>query len=177
MHCMNINKFKILLLFLLFANQMQAQVSESEVRAAYIERFTRFIDWPVEFENNTFMIAVIGKNPFNTSLDDLFAVTKIKNKNVEIIYTNNINDITNVNLVFISGSEKKRIDEILKAINKKPILLISDTKGFCETGTHINMYVDENKIRYEMNPETLEKSGLRVTSLLLSSAKIVKTDD
>ena len=178
MHCMNINKFKILLLFLLLANLLPAQVSEYEYKAAFIERFTRFIDWPGEFNTiDTFIIAVIGKNPFNNSLDDLFAFTKIKNKNVEIIYTNSINDVTNINLVFISGSEKKRIKEILAAIGDKPILIISDSKGFAERGVHINMYVDENKIRYEMNPETLEKSGLRVTSLLLSSAKIVKTDD
>lgn len=167
----------ILILFCGIYDSVQAQISESEIKAAYIERFTRFIEWPNEIQNNTFKIAVIGKNPFNNSLDDLFAVTKIKNKNVEIIYTNNINDITNANLVFISGSEKKRIDEILKAINKNPILIISDSKGFCETGTHINMYVDENKIRYEMNPETLKKSGLSVISLLLSSANIVKSND
>lgn len=166
-----------LMLFSVVYTSAQAQISESEVKAAYIERFTRFIDWPDEFENKTFKIAVIGENPFNSSLDDLFAETDIKKHNVKLIYTNNLDDITNVNLVFISGSEEKRIKEILKAINKKPILIISDTKGFCELGTHINMYVDENYIRYEINQEALEESGLKVTSLLLASAKIVKTDD
>jgi hypothetical protein len=167
----------LLMLFCVLHHSVQAQISESEVKAAYIERFTRFIEWPDDFEDNAFKIAVIGENPFRTSLNNLFTDTKIKNQNVKLIYTNNINDITNVNLVFISGSEKKRINEILKAIGKRPILIISDTKGFCELGTHINMYVDENYIRYEINQETLEKSSLRVTSLLLASAKIVKSND
>lgn len=167
----------LLLLFCVIHHSVEAQISENEVKAAYIERFTRFIDWPEAFENNTFKIAVFGTNPFNTSLDDLIAVTRIKNQGVKLIYTSKLDDLTHVNMVFISGSEKKRINEILQAIHHKPILIISDTKGFCELGTHINMYVDENYIRYEINPEAFEKSGLSVNSLLLASAKIVKSDE
>lgn len=178
---MKINKFKILLLFLLFVRLLHAQVSEYEYKAAFLERFTRFVEWPNELEsnkfNNTFKIAVIGKNPFNTLLNELFADIKIKNQNVELIYTKDINDLTKVNLVFISSSEKKRIKEILTVIGKMPILIIGDSKGFCEMGIHINMYADGNYIRYEINQRAIEKSGLKVSSLLLASAKIVKTND
>ncbi len=177
---MRLNKFLILLLFLLFANSVHAQVSEYEFKAAFLERFTRFVMWPGELDGkfeNTFKIAVIGKNPFNTTLDELLADIKIKDQKVSLIYTNDINDLNKVNLVFISGSEKKRINEILSVISTKPILIISDSKGFCEMGTHINMYVDGNYIRYEINQKAMEKSGLKVSSLLLASAKIVETDD
>jgi YfiR/HmsC-like len=174
---MKINKLIILLLFLAFAGVLQAQVSEYDYKAAFIERFTRFVEWPEEFEDNTFKVAVFGKNPFNTTLDNLFADIKIKNQDVELIYTNNIVDIIDVNLVFISTSEKKRIKEILAFTDKNPILTIGDSKGFSAKGVHINMYVDDNYIRYEINEIAIEKSDLKVSSLLLASAKIVKTDD
>ncbi len=174
---MKTNKYKILLLLLLFAGSIHAQVSEYEYKAAFIERFTRFVEWPNNIESDTFKIAVIGKNPFNTSLDKLFDGTKIKNQNVEIIYTDKIEDLAKVNLVFISSSEKKRLKEILAFTNKYPILTISDSRGFCAKGVHINMYADDNYIRYEINQDAIEKSGLKVSSLLFASAKIVKTDD
>jgi hypothetical protein len=167
----------LLLLFAVINQTAQAQISESDVKAAFIERFTRFVEWPEEFEDSTFKIAVIGKNPFNNSLEDLFNNIKVKNQNAEIIYTNNISELTNVNLIFISGTEKKRVAEILSAIGEKPILIISDTEGFCQLGTSINMYIDGNNIRYEINKEALEKTGLKVSSRLLASAKIVKTDE
>ena len=44
-------------------------------------------------------------------------------------------------------------------------------------GVHINMYDDDNYIRFEINQEAVEKSKLKVSSLLLASAKIVKSDD
>jgi len=174
---MKTNKYKILLIFLVFASTLQAQVSEYEYKAAFIERFTRFVDWPGGIESDTFKIAVIGKNPINESLANLFADEKIKNKNVKIIYSDNIVDLAEANLVFISSSEKKRIKEILAFTGKYPILTISDSKGFSAKGVHINMYDDNNYIRYEINQEAIEKSGLKVSSLLLASAKIVKAND
>lgn len=160
---------------MLFASTLQAQVSEYEYKAAFIERFTRFIEWPGGIENDTFKIAIIGSNPFKTTLDDLFANLKIKNKNVEIIYTNNMEELTDVNLVYIAASEKKRVNEILAFTDKYSILTIGDSKGFCAKGVHINMYIVDNNIRYEINQGAIEKSNLKVSSLLLASAKIVKT--
>ena len=78
------NKYIVILLFLLFAGSLQAQVSEYEYKAAFMERFTRFIEWPGLGESEVFKIAVIGESPFNSSLDELFNGTIIKNKKVEI---------------------------------------------------------------------------------------------
>lgn len=167
----------ILLLLLLFACPINAQVSEYDYKAAFIERFTRFIEWPEEFEDDTFRVGVFGKNPFNSSLDELFNDIKIKNQNVKLIYTKDLEDLSKANLVFISGSEKKRLTEILSVITKEPILIISDQKGFCEMGVYINMFLDDNYIRYEINQDAIEKSGLKVSSLLMGSAKIIKASD
>lgn len=174
---MNIFKLKILLLPLLFACTLQAQVSEYEYKAAFIERFTRFVEWPNGIDSDTFKIAVIGENPIESSLNTLVKSIKIKDRDVELIYTKEIDDLINANLVLISSTEKRRVKEILAFTDQFPILTISDSKGFGAKGVHINMYVDDNYIRYEINQESVEKSNLIVSSLLLSSAKIVKTDD
>jgi hypothetical protein len=174
---MKIKKIFILLFFLVSVVPLTAQVSESDFKAAFIERFTRFIEWPDSIQSDTFNIVVIGKTPLQSSLDELFSNLKIKKHNVKLTYTKDINDLKYANLVFISNSEKRRIDEILDLTSKYPILTISDSKGFCEMGVHINMYVDDNYIRYEINHDAIEKSGLIVSSLLLSSAKIIKAND
>lgn len=164
-------------MLLLLACTLNAQVSEYDYKAAFIERFTRFIEWPEEFEDDIFRVAVFGKNPFNTSLDELFTDVKIKDQNVELIYTKDLDDLSKANLVFISGSEKKRLNEILAVLTKEPILIISDQKGFCEMGVYINMFFDNNYIRYEINQDSIGKSGLKVSSLLMGSAKIIKAND
>lgn len=178
MFIMKIKKYKYLvLLFFLFAGLLQSQVMECESKPVFIERFIRFIEWPNGIKNDVFKIAVVGDNPFDTSLDELFAELKIKDKPVEIIYTNDIKRCVDVNIVFISNSETEIMQEILAITNKYPILTIGDSKGFCDKGVHINMYIENDKIRYEINQDAIQKSGLKVSSLLLSSAKIVKTHE
>lgn len=175
------SKIKISLLFLMFASALQAQVSEYEYKAAFIERFTRFVEWPWEGVADTlqthFTITIIGENPFKSSLEELFSEIQIKNKTVHLVYTNEINGLTNSNIIFIAKSKRKQLKEILLRVKGKPILIISDTKGFGARGTHINMYVEQNYIRYEINKEAIKKSSLKVSSLLLSSAKIVSTHE
>lgn len=176
---MKIIQTQILIFFLILIGSLQAQVSESEYKAAFIERFTRFVEWPIEFdhERDTFKIVVIGETAIQKSLDELFKNIKIKNLEVKITYTNEIQDITDANLVYISASEKRKLDEILSVTNNSPILTISGTEGFGTKGVHINMYIEDNYIRYEINEESIKNSNLNVSSLLLSSAKIVETDE
>lgn len=166
--------------FLLISTLVNAQVDEFDIKAAFVERFTRFIEWPESNEENkkeeSFKIFSIGANSFGDALDRLFKTAKIKNRNVEIIYTNNINEIENANLLFINSMRDDQLKEILGKIKNKPILTISDSKGFAKQGVHINMVIESDYIRYEINQEALNESGLKVNSLLLASAKIVKTN-
>ncbi len=174
---MKIYKIVILLFFLLLGGNVKSQVSENEIKAAFIERFTRFVEWPDSLDQNDFKIVIFGKTPFKKSLNDLFENTKIKNRDVQVIYTDDLEEINNTNLIFISGSEKKRIHEILSKVDGLPVLTISDNEDYSNTGIHINMYEDKNYIRYEINPKSIKNSKLNVSSLLLSSAKIVETDE
>lgn len=171
----------ILVILCIIHHSIQAQISETEVKAAYIERFTRFIEWPTNTLDSTtkasFVITVLGDNPFGSTLDNLFKELKVKNLPVTLKYTHNYNEVEGSDIVFICNSERKNLQKILQFIGSKPILIISDGKGFAQEGTYINMFVDGNKIRYEINLKALKKSGLEVSSLLLSSALIIKTDD
>jgi len=165
----------------IISNQSFAQTREYLLKAGYIEKFTHFIEWPnttdINNPNVEFTIAVIGRNEFDNSLEKIFGEVKINKKKVRIKYISSINEIENSLILFISKSERNNIDEILKFTSNKPILTIGDTKGYAENGVIINMFIDKNKLRYEINRTAAEKSGLKISSLLLTSATIVKSDE
>jgi YfiR/HmsC-like len=178
-----LSKFVILILILAgLVNDKQSfcQTRESLIKAGYIEKFTHFVDWPVpSIQNDSvsiFTIAVIGKNIFGEDLGDLFNRTKVKNSHVKIAYISTVDEIQNCRILFISGSEKNNLEKILHYTNGKPILTISDTKGFGASGVIINMFSEEDHILYEINQSSLEKSGLKINSLLLNYAKIIKSN-
>jgi hypothetical protein len=153
------------------------QVRESLVKAGYIEKFTHFFQWPEtragDNPQDVFNIAVIGENTFGEDLADIFNKTSVKDKPVMITTISSVEQIKDCNILFISASEKNNLDEILNYTNGKPILTISDTKGFGKNGVIINMFREGDYIRYEINRTSLEKSGLIINSMLLNYAVII----
>ena len=156
--------------------ELHGQSRESLLKAGYIEKFTHFVQWP-DASVDTFRITVIGKNTFGNDLEDLFRKTKVQNNPVKISYISSIEKISDCMILFISGSEKNNLEKILKYTSGKPILTISDSRGFGVTGVIINMFSENEYIKYEVNKLTLEKSGLTISSLLLNYAVIIKSDD
>jgi hypothetical protein len=180
--CSN-NIIKIVLLSIILTGVMTEKQSfcqsrESLVKAGYIEKFTRFVGWPETLNKNDstdiFMITVVGENTFGKALEELLSKVKVKNKPVRITYISSVDEIQKCMILFISGSEKNNLDKILNYTTGKPILTISDSKGYGRNGVIINMFTEGNYIRYEINRSTLEKSGLKINSLLLNYAVIIK---
>ncbi len=167
----------LLVLFSLLPVWASAQSSEYLIKAAFLERFTHYVDWPessdISDTNKPFILGVIGDNPFEDYLEQNFSEIKIKNKQVEIRFYNAVEEIEECNLLFVSQSEKKRIPEIIAFTKNKSILTVSDSKGFAERGILINMYVLNHEIRFEINEKAVNQSDLLVNYLLYSSAKII----
>jgi hypothetical protein len=120
----------------------------------------------------------MGENRFGTALDEIFGKVTVKNKKVRIAYISNISDIKSCMILILSASVKsEQAEKILSYTTGKPILTISENKGYAEKGSMINMLVLDNYIRYEINPNALKKSGFVASSLLLNSATIVDTNE
>lgn len=171
----------LLFLLLLFtAASGSAQDREYQIKAEFLERFTRFIEWPadspVSDPSSPFTICVIGENPYGTYLQDLADVERIHKKQIEVREISSVAEISSCNLLFISKSAKAALTSILNFTGEKPILTVSDTPGFAGRGVLINFYEDLGYVRFEINPGAAQRSGLRFSSRLLKLGRLIKTD-
>jgi hypothetical protein len=151
------------------------QAAEYQVKAEFLERFTRFIDWPSGGEGHgNFLIGVIGDNPFNNDyLEQIAKNRRIKGRHVEIRRLTEPAQAEGCQIVFICASERDRLRRILSHTESKPILTIGDTAGFAAAGVLINFYTSGETVRFEMNETAIERSGLKVSSRLLKLARLV----
>ena len=62
---------------------------------------------------------------------------------------------------------------VLGRVRHETILTVGDVAGFCESGGGINLIVVDSKVKLEINPDATGRSGLQVSSKLLSLARIV----
>lgn len=169
--------FLVLMMCVCFPLVLSAQVDEYLVKAVWFEKFTRFIEWPdgsvVNQSSGVFVIGVYGTNPFGNTLEKVYKNQKIKNKEVEIRYLNKMTQIGECNMVFICESEKESLQQIIEMYKTKPVLLVSDMQGAAESGVHVNFYITQSKILFEINESAARQSGLYMSFRLLNVAKVI----
>ena len=80
-------------------------------------------------------------------------------------------------MVFVPVTEKDRADRILRGLKGTSTLTVGETPGFAGLGGIVNLTVEGNKVHFEVNPLAAERAGLKISSKLLSIAKIVGEQD
>jgi len=170
---------------LLFSAVLYSKPQHDEyfLKAVFIMRINDYITWPNWKINNakkSFKIGVLGKSRIIKTLESIYKDKKVFNKKVDIakIPKNNYKKfIKELNILFIAIKNKNTIKSCVKLAKKYNILLIGDSPNFAKLGIHINFYIKNNRLRFEINRASLLQSNLSVSSVLLSLAKLVNSGD
>src|SRR4051812_28004420 len=162
-----------------FLSAQARKPTEYEVKAAYLYNFGRFVRWPATVtpaKGEGFSMCVLGRNPFGSSLDSTVSGESIDGKRLTVRYISGVSDANGCRIVFICGSEERRIVGILAELSKRPILTVSDIPRFVDHGGDIGFIQVDEKIRFNVNLAAAQKSGLVLSSDLLKVAVSVKRD-
>jgi hypothetical protein len=150
------------------------------VKAAFLYNFARLTEWPADtFKNDTdpVRLCLIGKDPFNDALRTI-QNKKIKEHPLLIQRSIDLDNIAQCHILFISRSEENNILSILSSVKQHPILTISELPDFAEQGGHIRFFLsDEEKINLEINLGSINQAGLKISSRILTLAKIVSSKE
>ena len=74
-------------------------------------------------------------------------------------------------MLFICASERRRMAEILKSVNEVSVLTVSELERFLPAGGMIQFVMEENKVRFDINPGAARRAHLRISSKLMSVAR------
>lgn len=157
-----------------------AEVPEYELKAEFLERFTRFVDWPESGFSGAqapFVIGLWAENPFGTYLERIAATQSIKGRSVRIRTVAELREIEGCNLLFVPGGRRADLRRILREVSARPILLVGDGTGFAEQGVHINFVSEGDRVRFEVNEAAAHEARLRISAKLLRLAKPGRQED
>jgi hypothetical protein len=155
----------------------QSWPSEYQVKAAYLYNFSKFVEWPASTSaaaGDLFTICVIGRDPFGPILDTTVSGTTIAGKAVVPKRISNIQEVAGCRILFISLSEESHLRDILGATSKTGVLTVSEIADFSQRGGMIEFVLQENKVRFEVDPRSAEEAGLALSSELLKVAISVR---
>lgn len=150
--------------------------TSKQIQAAYLFKFTQFVEWPARAftaTNAPLVIGIIGDDPFGGDLDETVRGEFVNGHPLLVRRFSRGVKPAGCHLVFISASEQSRMPRLLARFKNAPVLTVSALEGFCQQGGMINFYLQDNKVRFEANPPAAARCGLKVSSRLLALARVV----
>ena len=155
----------------------QPAAPEYRIKAAFLYNFTLYAEWPAsafETAESPFVLAIAGDDPFGDELDAAVKGKTVKGRVIDIRRFARAEDVTGGHLLYISNNEVKSLGDILRRFKGAPLLTVAETESFTRSGGVIRLFVEENKVLFEVNTDAAARAKLKLSSKLLSLARVVR---
>ena len=156
----------------------QDNPSEYQLKAAFVYNFAKFVDWPPNTfpeSQSAFSICILGSDPFGSAIDDALRDKTIANHPVIVRRMKEETEARHCQILFVSGSERSHLRDILGSLKGASVLVVGDAEGFAAAGGAIELTLQDNHVRFLINPGAADQAGLRISSKLLALATIVRS--
>ena len=149
---------------------------EHLIKAAFLYRIAKFVEWPAESFAEThapLTIGILGDEPLDEALNAI-KDKSVKGREVVIKRFVQIEDLQKCHILFISASKRKYLPQTFDALKDLHVLTVGEIKNFATVGGIINFVTVKKKIYMEINIDTAQKSGLQISSMLLGVSKVIR---
>jgi len=154
-----------------------AEPKESQIKAAFVFNFTKFVEWPAArfaAADSPIIIGVFGKSPVAQQLPDAIKDRKVNGRGIVFKPIEKIEDTKSVHLLFVPASADSEVVELLKVMKGTSVLTIGESEVFAKAGGMINFVREGDKVRFEINTDSAEQAGLKISAQLQKLAKSVR---
>jgi hypothetical protein len=153
--------------------QPQSQADEYAIKATYLYNFAKFVQWPQAPVSAVFTIGLIGDDPFGTALDLTVKNKQARGRSLVVKRFATIEALEPCQILFVARSERRRLDEILKATSGTSVLTVGDGEEFAQKGAVIGFKLRDNRVSFVVNLAAANSAGLKISSELLGVADTV----
>jgi hypothetical protein len=160
--------------------------SEYLIKAGFIYNFANLVQWPASSfaqPDSPIVIVILGEDHFGSTLDHVLDGKKVNSRPFVIKRAKSIAELQRVlgpqkdcQILYVSSSEMPRLGDAIQMLKGAPVLTIGETAGFAKNGGIINLVLEDNKVRFEVNVRAAKDADLNISSRLLALARIVQPD-
>lgn len=156
------------------ADRAADPLSEYQVKAAFVYNFIKFVTWPSGEApaEGPIQLCILGDLPDPAPFAHLDG-QELMGRHLKVVYLREPQEARTCQVLFLASSLSSRLQEVLETVRERPVLTVSDTSGYAKRGVMINMYLDNKRVRFEINAATAGEAGLRISAKLLNLAGTV----
>lgn len=166
---------------LLYASTAATQnVTEPSLKAAFIFNFAKFTAWPTDTlpPTGSFTACVLGDTSVYRALERTVRDRQVSGHGVIVVQNPLEGPLRACHVLYVSGVAPNRIATILTAVRGLAVLTISDMDDFAIQGGVAQMFVENGRMRFDLNFDVARRSRLQLSArLLVLGAHVLKAPD
>jgi hypothetical protein len=145
--------------------------SIAQAQTIYIYNFSRMIQWPASSQAGDFIIGVVGDNELYNYLVSYMKSKMVGSQPITVKKFENAESISKCHIMFVGDGKVAHFNAVLKKLQDSHSLIITEKKGMIESGSAIDFFLDEDKLKFVMNSGNAEKYNLTVSKSLVDMAQ------
>jgi hypothetical protein len=151
---------------------------EPALKAAYLYNFVKFTEWRAEAvpSDASIRLCVLGDEAVETALEQTVKNRQVGGRSFTVMRVNVDDALSSCRVLYVTGLDRRRLAQLLERIKAAPVFTVSDLDGFAAFGGVGQLFVENGKMKFALNPTSAQRAGLRLSSKLLALAKIVKDE-
>jgi hypothetical protein len=159
--------------------------AEYLIKAGFIYNFANLVQWPSSSfaqPDSPIVIVILGEDHFGATLDRALDGKKVNARSFVIKRARSISELQRTlgpqkdcQILYVSSSEMPHLSDAIQMLKGVPVLTIGETPGFARNGGIINLILEDNKVRFEVNVVAAKEADLNISSRLLALARIVQS--
>ena len=165
----------------IFAMQHRASAEDLKqtpeaIKADLLLSFSRYVEWPegaLLLTNSPVMLGVYGNTPLLKELRKQSQSKRVNGRRI-IVREYYWPLVPNCHVLFISDTERSRMNNILAKVQYASVLTISEIPDFAERGGMVQFTIDDERGDFSVNLAAATNAHLRLSARLLNVAKIVR---
>ncbi len=150
-------------------------VPEDSVKAAFLYRFTDYVEWPAPaLQSAQFTIAVLDDPGVAADLEHILTGRQVKGRTAQVKLIHHAKEAADAQVVFVGAGDADAHRRLIATLSGHPALIVTDENHGLEEGSTVNFMLIDHKLRFEISLTAAARSGLKISSELLSVAARVE---
>ena len=142
------------------------QPTDTAVKAAFLPRFARYVNWPASAMpkgSDPFVLCVMGSDPFGTMLDDAARSQTVDGRRVVVRRLKSTAGADGCEIAFLGSSQ------FVGIMGNRPVLTVTNTATSNQREI-IHFVIARGRVRFFIDQAKATQRGLEISSRLLALA-------
>ena len=145
------------------------------VIAAFLLNFAKFVEWPPDvLTADAPLVMCVADSSVADAVSGALKNRPAAARPISMKPVTPSSIAPDCGVVYVADLDARQMTSVLTTLRGRSVLSVSNAEDFAKRGGMIELFLDGGHMRFAVNPQAAERSRLRVSSQLLSLARIVK---